>query len=50
MARSSFNSQGVNIDEQTNTKELKEYLEKYKKDTTQNENNENIYFKIEPKD
>ena len=50
LARSSFNSQGVNIDEQTNTKELKEYLEKYKKDTTQNENNENIYFKIEPKD
>ena len=48
--RSSFNSQMVNLDENNNAKELKEFLEDYKKKTKQNENNEISYFKIEPKD
>ena len=40
----------VNLDENNNAKELKEFLEDYKKKTKQNENNEISYFKIEPKD
>ena len=34
-SRGSFNSQIINLDEQTNTKELKEFLEDYKKKTKQ---------------
>ena len=52
IARSSFNSRGVSIAEETNTNDFQVFLKNYDINTKKNENNEInevSYFKIDPK-
>ena len=50
LARSSFDSQGVILDEQNNKHDFNILLEDYNQKTKKNENNEITYFKIDPKE